>query len=69
MRLAVIARGATSPRASTHDGVVAVPRPRVGEGASLSLGMVIASADCPPGLPWAGPCRLEVLGGLMSPRG
>ena len=31
--------------------------------------MVIASVDRSPGLPWVGPCWLNVLGGLMSPRG
>lgn len=31
--------------------------------------MVIASANHPPRLPWAGPCHLVILGGLTSPQG
>ena len=49
MRLVVVARSAMSPRASTRDGVAVVPGPRVGEGASLSLGKVVVGPDQPLG--------------------
>jgi hypothetical protein len=44
-----------------------VPGLRAGEGTSISLGAVIASVDHPLGRPWVDPCRLNILGGLVSP--
>jgi hypothetical protein len=58
------ARGA--PRASAHDKVVAVSRPWADEGASSVLGTITAGADRALGWLWGDPCRLDVLGGLVS---
>jgi hypothetical protein len=56
-----------SPRASSHGKVDVVPELRAGEGTSLSLGAVVADTGHPLRLPWADLCRLDVLGGLVSP--
>jgi hypothetical protein len=66
---AVTAQGATSPSVSAHDEATAISEPRADEDASSVLGMVVAGAGRPPRLPWAGPCWLDVLGGLVSPWG
>lgn len=59
----------SSPRALACGEVVVVPGLRVGEGASLSLGVVVAGADRPVELPWANLCRLDIFSGLTSHRG
>ena len=46
-----------------------VPRLQTSDDASLPLGVVVAGADHPLELPWSSPCRLDVLGGLVSPYG
>ena len=38
-------------------------------GISLLLEAVVADAGRSLGMPWDGPCWLDVLGGFMSPRG
>jgi hypothetical protein len=53
MKLAVTARGTTSPYAFAHDEVIAISGLRADEDASSVLGMVTASAG--------------ILGGLASP--
>ena len=42
MELVAVPRGAASPRVSARDEVIAIFGPRIDEGASLVLGMVMA---------------------------
>jgi hypothetical protein len=66
---AVVARAEVNSRVLTCGRVVVAPGLRAGDDASLPLGGLIASADHPPRVSGASPCRFDVLGGLVNPRG
>jgi hypothetical protein len=56
-----------SPRALVHGEVIMVHEPQAGEVTCLSPKVVAADVGRPLGWPWVDPCRLNILGGLVSP--
>jgi hypothetical protein len=68
-RPAAVARAEANSRVLTCGRVVVAPGLRAGDDASLPLRGLVASADHHPRFLEASPCRFDVLGGLMSPRG
>ena len=67
--LVAIIRAEANSRALTYGRVIMASGLYVGDDASSPLGGVTAGTDHPLGHPGIGPCRFDVLGGLMSPRG
>jgi hypothetical protein len=68
-RPTAIARAEANSQALTCGRVAVAPRLRAGDDASLALRGLVASVDHHPRFLGASPCRFDVLGGLMSPRG